>query len=175
MFAIHQLNKVTIKWFRLSMIAVLVLSIAVVIVLTVLRYSDVLLGYKLYHIPSKSMMPALFPNDFVMVDILSDDDKSKLQKGDVVVFNHPYKKNATYIKRLSYLSGERFLGKELTGQQVAVLGDNSDESEDSRYFGAIDRSLIIGRAEWIVLSLSPADSSPRWQRMGTLLSTANKE
>ena len=46
-----------------------------------------------------------------------------------------------------------------------VMGDNRDNSRDSRYFGFVDRDLIVGRALAVVVSLNPAHSySPRWDR-----------
>jgi signal peptidase I len=37
-----------------------------------------------------------------------------------------------------------------------VMGDNRTDSEDSRYFGPIDKSLIVGRAVAVVWPLSHA-------------------
>jgi len=46
-----------------------------------------------------------------------------------------------------------------------MMGDNRDNSFDSRYFGAVDRSQIVGRATSIVLSLDKSDYwLPRWGR-----------
>jgi signal peptidase I len=46
-----------------------------------------------------------------------------------------------------------------------VMGDNRDNSRDSRYFGYVDRELIVGRALAVVVSLDPTHSySPRWDR-----------
>jgi len=46
-----------------------------------------------------------------------------------------------------------------------VLGDNRDLSADSRYFGFVPRSEIVGRANWIALSLDRDHSYlPRWDR-----------
>ncbi|MBO9664463.1 signal peptidase I [Dokdonella sp.] len=41
-----------------------------------------------------------------------------------------------------------------------MLGDNRDDSEDSRYFGLVPRERLIGRAERILVS---ADIEDRWQ------------
>ena len=46
-----------------------------------------------------------------------------------------------------------------------VMGDNRDESFDSRYFGFVERDRIQGRATRIVLSLDPDHYyTPRWER-----------
>lgn len=39
--------------------------------------------------------------------------------------------------------------------QYFLMGDNRDNSRDSRWFGCVDRSAIVGRATGIVLSLDP--------------------
>jgi signal peptidase I len=46
-----------------------------------------------------------------------------------------------------------------------VMGDNRDNSRDSRWFGFVDRHLIVGEAVAVVVSLDPdASYSPRWHR-----------
>jgi signal peptidase I len=34
-----------------------------------------------------------------------------------------------------------------------VMGDNRDNSRDSRYFGTVPRESILGRADWVIFSL----------------------
>ncbi len=57
---------------------------------------------------------------------------SKPQKGDMVVFKF---NGREMIKRIQKYDGRR----------VFVTGDNKTESTDSRKFGMIDRSDIIGK------------------------------
>jgi signal peptidase I len=46
-----------------------------------------------------------------------------------------------------------------------VMGDNRDNSRDSRVFGYVDRQLIVGRATAVVFSLDPEHHrAPRWGR-----------
>jgi signal peptidase I len=51
-----------------------------------------------------------------------------------------------------------------------MMGDNRDNSADSRYFGFVDRNLILGQAKYIVISLDiNKHSQPRWKRFFTAL------
>ena len=51
-----------------------------------------------------------------------------------------------------------------------MLGDNRDDSEDSRYIGAVPRPLLIGRANRIVVSADILQHwQPRLERVGKAL------
>lgn len=51
-----------------------------------------------------------------------------------------------------------------------VMGDNRDHSADSRYFGLVDRDLVMGEVKAVVASVDPERHfRPRWGRWFTRL------
>ena len=54
--------------------------------------------------------------------------------------------------------------------QYFMMGDNRDNSFDSRFYGCVERGRIVGRASAVVISLDHADHYlPRWHRFFTRL------
>jgi len=53
-----------------------------------------------------------------------------------------------------------------------MMGDNRDDSFDSRYYGCVERKQIVGRATSVVLSFDRKNHwSPRWHRFFSSLSS----
>ena len=51
-----------------------------------------------------------------------------------------------------------------------MMGDNRDNSFDSRFYGMVERERIVGRATFVVLSLNRTEKwQPRWRRFFTSL------
>jgi signal peptidase I len=58
----------------------------------------------------------------------------------------------------------------LPAGRYLMLGDNRDDSADSRYFGLVPRELLIGRAVAIVVSANiKGNWAPRLERFGERL------
>jgi signal peptidase I len=52
--------------------------------------------------------------------------------------------------------------------QYFMMGDNRDDSYDSRYWGTVDRNRIVGRATMVMMSLDHKNYFlPRWHRFFT--------
>lgn len=77
------------------------------------------------------MAPEFLENDNVITSVLPYVLK-KPKIGDVVVFEY---KGKTYIKRIKVIDGENYY----------LIGDNKNDSYDSREFGYIKRENIKGK------------------------------
>lgn len=139
-----------------------------------------------YSIPSASMMPVLRVGDHILVTRYLT---SSPQRGDVVVFESPRDASELIVKRVVAVPGdlvdsrlgrvrvggytlpEPYLFRVATagaiGPQVVppdsyfVLGDNREESTDSRNWGAIPASRVVGRARMILWNSSRATGHAR--------------
>ena len=61
------------------------------------------------------------------------------------------------------LSTRDFFGpKQVPPGQLFVLGDNRDDSKDSRFWGFVDESAVKGRAFFTYFSWAPDPNAPKW-------------
>lgn len=82
-------------------------------------------------IKGDSMHPTLKPGDRLLVD-----KNSAINVGDIVVAAHPFKSSVKIVKRVANIESDG---------RILLSGDNPNESSDSRAFGSINRSDIIGK------------------------------
>lgn len=79
-----------------------------------------------------SMNPTLKDGEIVLVDR----EAVNIEIGDIVIAKHPVEQNSEVVKRVARINerGHYFL-----------VGDNSEDSEDSRHYGAVTREYIKGK------------------------------
>lgn len=118
-----------------------------------------------------AMMPALNDGDLIIINRFAD----KFERGDIVIFLYPEDPVKSYIKRIVGLPNETVDIREgkvfINGQPLLepyidpdldqaqrslaevrldadsyfVLGDNRDNSSDSRFWGPLKRKFIYGK------------------------------
>lgn len=128
-------------------------------------------GYTPMKIEGTAMLPNFRDGDRILVE----ESTSEIKRGEVIFFQYPKDRTRLYFKRvvglpnetISILKGKVFTNdKELDepyldqiynqsknslppikvpDRSYFVLGDNRDNSSDSRYWGTVQEELIIGR------------------------------
>lgn len=92
-----------------------------------------MLFFALFKVYGHSMMPTISPGQRVAVSGIPY-LFSKPKKGDIVLIKD-LQNNAYFIKRIAYIHANTY----------TVLGDNPYDSKDSRQFGRIHYSAIVGK------------------------------
>ena len=122
-------------------------------------------------IVTASMTPAVVPGDFVIVD-KTYYKHNPPKKGDVILYRYPDDRSKLYIKRIGGLPGDTL---KLQGGDVVVphghvfaLGDNAGHSDDSRHYGPIPLTELLGKARQVYFSFS-MDEGIRGERVGLIL------
>ena len=131
-----------------------------------------------FEIPSSSMVPTLQPGEHVLADKLAYRFGDP-QRGDLVVFHSPRtgevllkrvvalpgdrvgiedsalvvngrRLSEPYVKDAALIDGEYFGPIHVPQGSVFVLGDRRSDSVDSRVFGPVPESALIGRVDALV-------------------------
>ena len=159
----------TVGFFILEFIKIVIISLAIIIPVRVFLLQP-------FFVKGASMEPNFYDNEYLVIDEISYRFKEPA-RGEIIVFRYPKDPREFFIKRVVGLPGEKITVKNgnvyingvrldeseylspqlkttnddawmLKANEYFVLGDNRQHSLDSRKFGPIDRSYIIGRA-WV--------------------------
>ncbi|MDD4170341.1 MAG: signal peptidase I [Desulfotomaculaceae bacterium] len=126
-----------------------------------------------FYIPSGSMEPTLKEDDRIIVSKLNYRFQEP-KRGDVIVFKYPLDPKRNFVKRLIAAGGETvairnsrlyinnepvpedylpqglrfadFGPEEVPAGSYFMLGDNRNNSDDSRVWGFLPENLIVGKA-----------------------------
>jgi signal peptidase I len=97
----------------------------------------------------------------------------ELKGGAVFVEGRKLSEDYLYDRELTYVADEGVSQFRVDEEEYFVLGDNRDDSFDSRYFGAVRRSEIQGCAQMIYWSWenTPQKTNVHWARIGNVIGT----
>ncbi|MCO5203197.1 MAG: nickel-type superoxide dismutase maturation protease [Chloroflexi bacterium] len=95
-------------------------------------------GYRRWEVSGRSMMPALEPGDWLIVERVRRGGRP-VRPGDIVLAGDPREQARTLVKRVVRIDEDGLAWLE---------GDNPAESTDSRHFGAVGVDEILGRVRW---------------------------
>ena len=126
-------------------------------ILMALLFSAPFVLFRPVTIASGDMQPALQIGDFLLVDRFAQFHPAV---GELVAFRYPHDPSQILVRRLIGLPGDHVRlanGEDVTvpPNKYFVLGDNRSQARDSRTWGLIDRSDIIGQPKYIYDSLAP--------------------
>lgn len=133
--------------------------------------------FAIFIVDGASMEPNLHDKEWIFWDKNAYTSKVP-ERDDIVVINYPGDISKKYVKRVIGLPGdsieireglvylnrekltEQFLSSDLTSEpngvwnlsdnQYFVMGDNRPNSNDSRYFGPVEKRFILGQAISII-------------------------
>jgi len=154
----------------LRAVAEVVVIVAAAFVVAMLVQAFIVKPFTIHQV---SMQPTLLEGDRILLNRLSYHFRDP-ENGDIVVFHSPITEGEDLVKRVVAVAGDRVEIKDgslfVNGERrvepylleqgfrgelretlvpegmVFVMGDNRNNSGDSRYFGPIDKESIIGCA-----------------------------
>ena len=96
--------------------------------------------------------------------------------------NRPNDMSAIYVKELGSVLYESSRGipmnafyKKVEKDQYYMMGDNRDNSADSRFWGSVPYKLVIGQPWFIYFSWDSDKKTIRWDRLGTFINDSQLE
>ncbi len=161
------------------------------------HYKAAVFGYESFYIPSAAMSDTIQRGDYIMSDTWAY-TKSEPERGDIIIFKFPENPSVMFIKRLIGIPGDKitidagqvlindvkleepylldksnFGGKtdgvfHVPQNKYFVLGDNRNNSRDSRYWGFVPADNLHGKGRFIWFS-GDYKSGFRFNRIGIKL------
>jgi len=162
-------------------------EILIILLIFLVVFTVVQLSLQSFRVDGPSMEPTFEDGQFLMINKVTYRFQSP-HRGDVIVFWPPFHSDYPFIKRVVGLPGELVeirngkifidgvLYEEEPTMQVTprttsvlvpedsyfVLGDNRDDSRDSRFWGSVPRDNLKGKAVFVYWSWEPDENPPGW-------------
>lgn len=135
-----------------------------------LQYGDIII-FKYPFDQDQNYIKRLIAKEGDTIDII---DKEIYRNGERLI--EPYTKHIDSVIIPYYDNGrwgkyrrDNMPETEIPPGKLFVLGDNRDNSADSRFWGFLDEDLVIGKARFIDFSWDSENDRIRWERMGKRL------
>ncbi|SEM19180.1 signal peptidase I Serine peptidase. MEROPS family S26A [Syntrophus gentianae] len=112
--------------------------------------------------------------DFIKRVIATSGDTVEIRNKKIYLNGKLYKDNkGVYVDNFnipgSVQPRDNFGPVTVPPSSLFVMGDNRDQSYDSRFWGFVDRKDVLGKAIVIYWSWNREDHNVRWERFGNLL------
>ena len=134
--------------------------------------------FELVRVDGDSMLPTLTTDERLFVEKISKLSEDGLNIGDIIIVHYPGEDNKSYVKRIVGLPGDKLKVENgklwrngvliqenytldsrmnydfeeyiVPEDSYFVMGDNRNDSMDSRVVGSISRSEIVGHAVCVI-------------------------
>ena len=134
--------------------------------------------FELVRLDGDSMLPTLTTDERLFVEKISKLSEDGLNIGDIIIVHYPGEENKSYVKRIVGLPGDKLKVENgklwrngvliqenytldsrmnydfeeyiVPEDSYFVMGDNRNDSMDSRVVGSISRSEIVGHAVCVI-------------------------
>lgn len=134
--------------------------------------------FELVRVDGDSMLPTLTTDERLFVEKISKLSEDGLNIGDIIIVHYPGEENRSYVKRIVGLPGDKLKVENgklwrngvliqenytldsrmnydfeeyiVPEDSYFVMGDNRNDSMDSRVVGSISRSEIVGHAVCVI-------------------------
>ena len=134
--------------------------------------------FELVRVDGDSMLPTLTTDERLFVEKISKLSEDGLNIGDIIIVHYPGEENKSYVKRIVGLPGDKLKVENgklwrngvliqenytldsrmnydfeeyiVPEDSYFVMGDNRNDSMDSRVVGSISRSEIVGHAVCVI-------------------------